>query len=63
MMDHSQWTGPGVTEPNMPPSLQQMYTLARRMGYEMRPIARRTGTTRQAPGFTRTTGQGYRAPF
>ena len=63
MMDHSQWTGPSVTEPNMPPSLQQMFALARRMGYEMRPIARRMGTTRQAPGSPRTTGQGYRAPF
>ena len=29
MMDHSQWTGPGTAEPNMPPSLQQMFTLAR----------------------------------
>ena len=63
MKDHSQWTGPGVAEPNMPPSLQQMFTLARRMGYEMHPIARRTGTTRQAPGSPRTTGQGYRTPF
>ena len=40
MMDHSQWTGQGVIEPNMPPCLQQMFTLARWMGYEMRPIAR-----------------------
>ena len=63
MMDHSQWTGPGVTEFNMPPSLQHMFTLARWMGYEMRPIVRRTGTTRQAPGSPRTTGQGYLAPF
>ena len=63
MMDHSQWTGQGATEPNMPPSLQQMFTLARRMGYEMRPIARRTGATRQAPSSPRITGQGYRAPF
>ena len=44
MIDHSQWTIPGVTEPNMRPSLQQMFTLARRMGYEMHLIARRTGT-------------------
>ena len=53
MMDHSQWTGRGTTEPNMPPSLQHMFALARRMGYEMRPIARRTGTTRQAPSSPR----------
>ena len=43
MIDHSQWTGPGMAEPNMAPSLQQMFTLARRMGYEMNPIARHTG--------------------
>ena len=36
-----QWTGRGVLEPTMPPSLQHMFALARRMGYEMRPIARR----------------------
>ena len=56
MIDHSQWTGPNTTEPNMPPSLQQMFTLARRMGYEMRPMARRTGATRQAPSSPRMTG-------
>ena len=33
------------------------------MGYEMRPIARRTGATRQAPSSQRITGQGYRASF
>ena len=43
----------------MSPSLQQMFTLARRMGYEMHPIARRMGATRQAPGSPRTMGQGY----
>ena len=36
MMDRSQWTGQGVSEPNMPPSLAQMFALARKMGYEMR---------------------------
>ena len=39
MMDRSQWTGQGVSEPTIPPSLSQMFALARRMGYEMRPIA------------------------
>ena len=63
MIDRSQWTSPGVSEPNMPPSLQQMFTLACRMGYEMRPIARHTETTRQAPCSPRTPGQGYRTPF
>ena len=58
MMDHSQWTGPNVTEHNMPPFLQQMFTLARRMGYEMHSNARRTGATRQAPNSPRMTGQG-----
>ena len=63
MMDHSQWTGRGATEPNMSPSLQQMFALARRMGYEMRPITRCTGATRQTPSAPRLAGQGYRAPF
>ena len=47
MMDRSQWTGPGVAEPNMPPSLAHMFALTRRMGYEMRPVARRAN---QPPG-------------
>ena len=41
MMDCSQWSGQGVSEPAIPPSLSQMFALARRLGYEMRPIARR----------------------
>ena len=36
MMDCSQWTGQGVSELNIPPSLSQMFALAWRMGYEMR---------------------------
>ena len=28
MMDRSQWTGQGVSEPNMPPTLAEMFTLA-----------------------------------
>ena len=58
MIDRSQWTGPGISEPPMPPSLQQMFTLARRMGYEMCPIARRTETARQASGSPKNTGTG-----
>ena len=62
-MEQSQWTGRGIAEPQMSPSLQHMFALARRMGYEMRPIARRSGTTHQTPSSPRMTGQGYRAPF
>ena len=50
IMDRSQWMGPGVAEPNMPPSLAQMFALSRRMGYEMRLIARRVN---QLPGSPR----------
>ena len=63
MMDRSQWTGQGVSEMTIPPSLAQMFALARRMGYEMRPIARRAD---QPPGSPRTpfaSGQGYCPPF
>ena len=35
MMDRSQWTGQGVSEPAITPSLSQMFSLAKRMGYEM----------------------------
>ena len=63
IMDRSQWTGQGVSEPNIPPSLAQMFALARRMGYEMRPVARRSN---QPPGSPRPpfpSSQGYRQPF
>ena len=63
MIDRSQWTGPGISEPQLPPTLQQMFTLAHRMGYEMRPIARRTETACQTSRSPRTPGQGYRTPF
>ena len=63
MMDRSQWSGQGVSEPAIPPSLSQMFALTRRMGYEMRPIARRAN---QPPGSPRTpfaSRQGYHPPF
>ena len=63
IMEQFQWTGRGITEPRMPSSLQQMFALARRMGYEMRPIARRSGTARQTPSSPGMTEQSYRAPF
>ena len=40
MADRPQWTGQGVSDSTVSPSLQQMFALVRRMGYEMRPIAR-----------------------
>ena len=43
MVEQLQWTGRGTTEPQMSPSLQQMFALACRMGYEMQPIACRLG--------------------
>ena len=41
MMDRLQWTEQGVSEPVITPSLSQMFVLVKRMGYKMRPIARR----------------------
>ena len=63
LMEQSQWTGRGITEPQMSPSLQQMFALARRMGYEIRPIARRSENARQTPNSQRMSGQNYRAPL
>ena len=63
MMDRSQWTGQEVSEPAITTSLSQMFALAKRMGYEMRPISRRAN---QLPGSARTpfiSGQGYHPPF
>ena len=40
------WNNRRPPEPSTTPTLQQMFTLARHMGYEMRPIARQT----DAPG-------------
>ena len=48
--DRPPWTGRGASEPSSSPTLQQMFTLARRMGYEMRPIARRMDNSRQSQG-------------
>ena len=63
MMDRSQWTGPGVAEPNMPPSLAQMFALARRMGYEIRLVDRRANKPSGSPRPPFPSGQGYRQPF
>ena len=48
--DRPPWTGRGASELSGSPSLQQMFTLARRMGYKMRLIARRVDTSRQSQG-------------
>ena len=47
-----------------PPSLQQMFALARRMGYEMRPIAGQPDAQRRPPGNQSTPDQnrGFRPP-
>ena len=63
MMDRSQWTGQGVSEPSIPPSLSQMFALTKRMGYEMRPIARRANQPSGSPRTPLASGQGYCPPF
>ena len=63
VVDRQQWNTQRVAEPPLSPELQQMFTLARRMGYEMRPIARRSEAPRQTPGPQTSPGRGYRAPF
>ena len=40
--DHPPWNNRRPSEPSTTPTLQQMFALAHRMGYEMRPIARQT---------------------
>ena len=51
-----------AAEPPLSPELQQMFALARRMGYEMRPIARRFDAPRQTPGSRQSPNRDYRAP-
>ena len=66
MVDRHQWTGQGVSDSALSPSLQQMFALARRMGYEMRPIASQMDNTLQSlgsPGVPFASGQGYLTPF
>ena len=52
-----------AAEPPLSPELQQMFALARRMGYEMRPIARRFDAPRQTPSPRSSPNKDYRAPF
>ena len=48
--DRPPWTNRRPPETSGEPTLQQMFALARRMGYEMRPIVRQTNAPRQQPG-------------
>ena len=48
--DRPPWTNRRSPDPATSPTLQQMFALARRMGYEMRPIARQPDAQRQSQG-------------
>ena len=48
--DRPPWTGRGPADPSGAPTLQQMFALARRMGYEMCPITKQVDTSRQPQG-------------
>ena len=63
MVDRPQWNTQRAAEPPLSPELQQMFALARRMGYEMRPIARHSDAPHRTPGPQTSPGQGYRASF
>ena len=63
VVDRQQWNTQRAAEPPLSPELQQMFTLGRRMGYEMRLIARRSDAPRQTPGPQTSPSRGYRAPF
>ena len=63
VVDRQQWNTQRAVEPPLSPELQQMFALARRMGYEMRPIARHSDAPRRTPGPQTSPGQGYRTSF
>ena len=63
VVDRQQWNTQRAAEPPLSPELQQMFALARRMGYEMRPITRRFDAPRQTPGPRSSPNKEYRAPF
>ena len=48
--DRPPWNNRRSPDPSASPSLQQMFALACRMGYEMRPIARQPDAQRRPPG-------------
>ena len=61
--DRPSWTNRRPPETSGVPTLQQMFALAQRMGYEMRPISRQTDAPRQQPGGRSPVGQerGFRS--
>ena len=61
--DRPPWTNRRPPETSGVPTLQQMFALAQRMGYEMRPISRQTDAPRQQPGGRSHVGQdrGFRS--
>ena len=61
--DRPPWTNRRPPETSGVPRLQQMFALAQRMGYEMRPISRQTDAPRQQPGGRPPVGQdrGFRS--
>ena len=63
VVDRQQWNTQRAAEPPLSPELQQMFALAGRMGYEMRPIARRFDAPRQTPSPRSSPSKDYRAPF
>ena len=63
VVDRQQWNTQRAAEPPLSPELQQMFTLARRMGYEMRLIVRRFDAPRQTPGPRSSPNKEYCAPF
>ena len=63
VVDRQQWSTQRAAEPPLSPELQQMFALARCMGYEMRPIARRFDAPRQTPSPRSSPSKDYRAPF
>ena len=61
--DRPPWTNQRPPETSGVPTLQQMFALAQRMGYKMRPISRQTDAPRQQPGGRSPVGQdrGFRS--
>ena len=55
--DRPPWTNRRPPETSGVPTLQQMFALAQRMGYEMRPISRQTDAPRKQPGGRSPVGQ------
>ena len=55
--DRAPWTNRRLPEMSGVPTLQQMFALAQRMGYEMRPISRQTDAPRQQSGGRPPVGQ------